>query len=589
MKNTPTPDSRIALGAPDGLVIAALIVLCLALAVSCTTMKDTPELEGSGPIIDQLEAEVLQSPYGMVATALPDASRIAVEVLESGGTAIDAAVAAAFALGVADPGDSGLGGSTHIVIRFADGRATVIDGSAVVPMRIDRRRLQKMRAEGIKWGMEFAAVPTTLAVLDYTTTRFGTFSLADLIAPSITLATSGYYATPFQEVSIRRYFDDLLQSDFLKYFVLDGGESPPRTTELQCRPILARTLQRIAEYGSSDFYRGEIAAEIAADMEARGGFVRRRDLANVRVREIRPLRGRYRGAVILAHPYPSIGGAVIEALNIFEHYPSEFFTLHTSEQLQVIAEAFHMATVDHERLLPVRTSDAVKARRQLLTEEHAAKRSAMIKRGEPVVGRVFAAPIQAPDVDGNTTQVSIVDRWGNAVSLTQSVGRFFGNKMASPRLGFPYNSLLEGQDHLSPQALIPTFMCPTIVAREGRVLLVLGTAASSRIPGVVATVISNIVDRDLPLREAILAPRILWSTSEGERIYVEVFPPIEEAEVDELGGFGYEPMFRTRPPVRQSRFTRFGAVNAVYVDPDSGEMSGVGDPRRNGHAQGVRF
>jgi len=132
-------------------------------------------------------------------------------------------------------------------------------------------------------------------------------------------------------------------------------------------------------------------------------------------------------------------------------------------------------------------------------------------------------------------------------------------------------------------------MCPSIVVKDGEVLLVLGSASSARIPGVVATVISNIVDRDLDLREAVIAPRVLWSTMQQLGVYAEIFPPITKEQIDELGAYGYEPIFRAQIPVKQSRFARFGAVNAVHFDRDSGVMTGVGDPRRNGNALGARF
>ena len=191
--------------------------------------------------------------------------------------------------------------------------------------------------------------------------------------------------------------------------------------------------------------------------------------------------------------------------------------------------------------------------------------------------------------DGHTTQISVIDRWGNAVSITQSLGRFFGNKKAPPGLGFPYNSFLEGAGELTSRAPIPTFMSPSIVVKDNNVLLVLGSASSGRIPGVVATVISNVVDRQFGVRQAVLAPRILWSTMQKQGIYAEVFGPITSKQVNQLGRFGYGSIFRAKLPVKQSRFSRFGAVNAVYLDPRSGVMTGVGDPRRNGSALGADY
>jgi len=568
----------------------ALIVLCSAVAIpACKTLTKAPEFPGMGPIVDRLETDVSHSLYGMVSTANQDSSRIAVEILESGGNAIDAAVAAAFAVGVSDSGDSGLGGATYILIRFADGRTTAIDGSALVPLRVDRNRLAEVQVAGDQYGMVLAAVPASLAALDYAASTYGTRPLADLIEPSIELAERGFHATPFHEVAIRSYFDDLLKSDYLKYFVLENGENPPSIETLQCRPVLATTLRRIAAGGSAEFYRGEMAAEIEADMAERGGFVSRDDLAILRVRELTPLRGTYRGTEVLAFPYPSMGGAVIQALNILERYPPDFIDQDTVGRYQVFAEAFHIATADHSRLMSDRSFVQANDRDRLLTKSFAAERAALIEPGQALVNEEFPPNQKEGNDDGNTTQISIVDRWGNAVSLTQTLGRFFGNKLAAPGLGFPYNSLLESEKELKARAPIPTTMCPSIVVQDGEVLLVLGSGSSNRIPGIVATVVSNVVDREFSLREAVLAPRILWGPFKRSSYYAEIIPPVTTEQIDELDSFGYEPILRTLPPARLSNFSRFGSTNAVLFDRVSGVMTGVGDPRRNGVSRGARF
>jgi len=168
--------------------IALVLLAGLAVLASCATtpVDEAPELPGAGPVVHELETTAAQSIYGMVAAANIETSSIAVDVLESGGNAVDAAVAAAFALGVSDPGDGGLGGAIYIMIRFADGRATVIDGSAVVPLRVDRERLAAVQAAKGESGIELGAVPGWLAALDVAASKYGTRPLAELIGPSIT-------------------------------------------------------------------------------------------------------------------------------------------------------------------------------------------------------------------------------------------------------------------------------------------------------------------------------------------------------------------------------------------------------------------
>jgi gamma-glutamyltranspeptidase/glutathione hydrolase len=549
---------------------------------------EAPQEEEFGPVVHRLETGEPQSFHGMVAAANPETTQIAVDILEAGGNAIDAAVAAAFALGVSDPGDSGLGGATFILIRFADGRATAIDGSAIVPLKVDLQRLKESHEAEKERGMELSAVPASLAALEYAALNYGTLSMAELIKPSFDLAIRGYRATAFQEVAIRTYFDDVLESDYLKYFVLDDGETPPSIDTLQCRPVLANTLRRIAFSGSYEFYRGSMAAEIEADMTERGGFVSRADLGILRIGEITPLRGTYRDTEVLAFPYPAMGGAVIQALNILERYPQDLLAADTSGRHQIVAETLHIATVDHDRVFSDGASVTSTDRERLHTKEYAADRAALIEPSRPLVSDEYP-PAQPEEDDGNTTQISVVDRWGNAVALTQSLGRFFGNKVMTPTLGFPYNSLLEGQLAARAREAIPSTVCPSIVVNDGEVLLVLGSGSSTRIPGIVTSVISNVVDRNLGLRDAVLAPRILWSFYMGSTFFAEIFPPITELQIDELGSFGYEPIWRALPPDKLSRFSLFGSVNAVHFDRETRVMTGVGDPRRSGHARGARF
>ena len=576
-------------GASNRTAVAGLTGLALLVACTTAVLEEETESDGQGPVVHQLDTDAPQSVYGMVAAPTREASLIATEVLEDGGNAVDAAVAAAFALSVTDPGDGGLGGAIYILIRLADGRTTAIDGSAVVPLRVDRERLRAVQASKAESGIELAAVPGSLAALAHVTERYGTRPLPDLISPSIELAERGYRATAFQEVSLRTYFEDVLQSDYLRYFMLDNGKSPPSVETLQCRPVLANTLRRIMVGGAEEFYRGSIAGEIDSDMQERSGFIDRDDLALLRVRELAPLRGTYRDVEVLAVPHPSMGGAVIEALNILEHYPSDFLDLDTVERLQVLTEAFHIAIADHERTIADDPLVALGGHEQLLTKEFAAERKTLIEPGRALVSDEFPAQQQGQGPEGNTAQVSVVDRWGNAVSLTHTLGRFYGNKFATPSLGFPYNSLLEGVSDPKARSPIPTSMCPTIVVRNGEVLLVLGSGSSNRIPGVVASVISNVVDRELGLADAVVAPRVLWGPYKGYSYYAEVFRSITEEQVNELSAFGYQPIYRVRLPVRLSLFSRTGSVNAVHFDSTTRTLTGVGDPRRNGAAAGARF
>jgi gamma-glutamyltranspeptidase/glutathione hydrolase len=297
----------------------------------------------------------------------------------------------------------------------------------------------------------------------------------------------------------------------------------------------------------------------------------------------------YRDVEVLTFPFPASGGALIESLNILETFDPRLLAEDTPRRHHIVLEAFHMAIVDHQRHWSDRSGLGDLRRQRLLEKDFAARRAALIRPGQPVVTTGFsAAPAHGLGTD-NTTHVSVIDQWGNAVALTQTIGRFFGNKMTTPSLGFPYNSLLEGGHLLADRSAIPNTMCPTIVATGGEALLVLGSASGDRIPGIVATIISNVVDRRLALGAAIDAPRVLWSISKDPGPHVEIWGPISTKQIDEIAGYGYPSIVRVEPPVNQSRFSRFGAVNAIHLETSTRIQTGVGDARRNGSAIAPRF
>lgn len=568
----------------------AVVAAALAGALSCSIASrpsDQPEK------VRRLVARPATSDLGMVASTSVEVNQIGVQILARGGNAVDAAVAMAVALGAADPGDSGIGGATFILIRMASGRAVAIDGSAPVPIRVSQPALRRLHDADRKFGPELATTPGSLAALELASSRYGTLPLRELIEPAIPIAEAGYRLTPFHRASIFKYLDDVRQSPTLARVVLDQAGDPLPTGTLIRWPGLARTLRRIADGGAAEFYQGAIAAEIEADMIASHGFVRRSDLMLVRARELEPYRGSYRGLEVLTFPPPGAGGAVIEGLNLLETFPQELLRSDGIERLQAVGEALHIAIDDHRALMPDSTRMQPFAQPEYLDKSYAASRAKVIELGRPVPESAFLARQYRPELESQTVQVSVIDRDGNAVSLTQSLGRFFGNKVVAHEMGFLYNTLLGGADpsnpaHLRPRNILPQDGAPTIVVADGRPLLVLGSAGSSRIAGIIATVISNVVDRRMTLVEAVQAPRVLWSegdTSKG--LGIEIYPPIRERHARALKAMGYHGGVQARFPSPYLELFRFGGVNAVYRDPATGRLTGVGDPRRNADARGL--
>jgi len=549
----------------------------------------------------ELEAPEARSDFGMVSTGSVEATHAAVRILEEGGNAIDAAVAASHVLGVADLDASGLGGMTYMVIRLATGRRTVIDGTSFTPLAVDVDELRRRKEADTLAddpGYTTAAVPTTLAALELARERYGTRSMADLLQPAIELAERGYRLSQIQIFWTERYFDRVMASDYLPYITLEDGRTIGKPGDLHCRPDLASTLRRIAADGVNSFYRGRIADQIEADMIRNGGFLRKTDLAMLRVCEVAPVRSTYRNVEILSLPRPGGGTKLIEALNILETYPSSFLAEHSVDRLTVLIETFRIARADGIRFasggdphLPLNDPT--------LSKEFARGRAQLINPKSMIPSDELLTPSEdecAP-IGESTTQVSVVDQFGNAVSMTQSLGRSFGGKAVTPGLGFPYSSFVEGFNfdrpecagYLHPRSQIQSDMAPTIVLRDGQLMVALGSPGSNRIPPIIATVISNMVDRGMGVRDAVVETRVLYGGVTQKRVQIEIVDPISEADAEIVDGAGYEEVRRTYFPDSPPRdIMLMGCVNAVAYDPETGVYTGVGDPRRHGYALGPR-
>ena len=552
-----------------------------------------PDAAGYDESPHQLRPAVEVSPNGMVVAGTEAAARVGAEILERGGNAVDAAVAVAFALGVTEPMSSGLGGQTFILLLRGDGRAVAIDGSCRVPGRVNTAELVAARASAEAHyiqGHRAVAVPGTVAALTHALDRYGTMSLDEVIQPAVDLAEFGYRLSSTAVAEIEIVASWLHFQEYVASMFLDVRGEVRGPGHLYCASDLASTLRAVARLGPDEFYRGEIAREIEADMVRHGGYVRAADLALVRATEVEPLRDRYRQLEVLSFPTPGGGGSLFEMLHILETFPPALLAGDSVDRLHLLIEAARIVKADAESdTLPVAIRDY-----WLRDRRRAAERARLIRFDRALREAEITQQGPVPYRALGTTQVSVADRHGTVVSLAQTVGAFFGSDVATPGLGFVYNANLNAFDFSNPRSprfVAPgpapqTTMTPTIVLAGGKPILVLGSAGSDRIVPAIAAVVSAVADRGLGACEAVASPRALWGASWGDaRPWVELAEEITAAKADVLEARGFADLFRLGFPAPWFDMSIFGGTNVVAIDHGSGAFVGVPDPRRQGAAR----
>ncbi len=538
---------------------------------------------------------VASSPLGVVVTSTPEASWAGVRMLEAGGNAVDAAVAAAFALTASDPGGSGLGGQTWMLVRLASGEERALLCPSRAPMRLDPHEVRAARLGSNLHGPKAAAVPTTVATLAHALRRYGTKSFADVLAPSIEAAEGGYRIQSAEHSFLGDYKGRLFDSGVLYPVYLTGpiGESgfpdPAPVGTCVRIPGLAGTLRRLAEAGPEDFYAGEIAAKLVEELRAEGGFFVREDLARVpaSVLDVAPVRGSYRGLTALSIPAPAGGSTFVMALQILDALPASALARPGLPRGHAIVEALRLARAESAaRSLATEVTEGPFVS-EWLTPRWAAAQAARIRPGRAIPEEELRPGGRRLPPARGTSHVSVVDAAGNAVSLTQSLGRYFGAAWAAPSLGFPLNAFVEPLDSadkaspawLGPGAAQPVPVAPIVLVEGGRTVLVAGTGGSSRIPSILLSFLAGIVDAGEGPAEACARPRLLWEDdSAGPRVMLEIAPPFTADDAEALREMGYGNVFTLTEPGRNS--ASFGGVHAIVRAPAAASWVGLADGRR---------
>ncbi len=506
------------------------------------------------------------SKKGMVSTAHWAASEAGAEILAEGGNAVDAAVAAAFALGVCEPAASGIGGQTMMLIHVGSRRRTVaLDGSSRAPNRAvpglltahDRRR-----------GYRATTVPTTPATLGWALKTYGSMKLRQVLQPAIRLARDGFIVSELLHRLTKRELSALRTHNAGSFFLKDG-KRPFAEGERFRQPILAGTLERLATKGVRDFYRGEIARAIDSDMAASNGLVRKDDLAQLPWPvERRPVSGHFGPWRVMTMPPPGAGRTLIEILNVMQQLSWRRRSIDTPEGAVALAAILERALIDRKDR-PFDPDFFWQAPdKRLMTEDYAKEVAKAVRK------RVKTA--------GETTHLSAMDAQGNAVALTQSIERVFGACVATPSLGFLYNNYMMAFEHedishpyyLRPNASPWASVAPTIVSVGQKPWMAIGSPGSERIVSAVAQVMLRLRLGQPPL-EAVAAPR-LHASLKGKVSFEAPRMRSDIARALERAGFTVDP--------REAYSFYLGCVQLVMRDGD--ELIGVADPRRDGAAKG---
>jgi gamma-glutamyltranspeptidase/glutathione hydrolase len=478
------------------------------------------------PGAGEAAAVPVETRNGMVVSANAIASQVGAAMLEAGGSAVDAAVATAFALAVVHPAAGNIGGGGFLLHRPARGEAVAYDFRETAPAAATPTMFLKGGRYDEARHHESAVavgVPGTVAGLYLAWQDGGRLPWERLLEPAIALAREGFMVSAGLAGSLRAVLPKMAPYPASRAQFSRDGE-PYELGDLLQQPDLAKTLERIAKKGPSGFYEGDVAGLVETEMRARGGLITRKDLESYRAKRRAPLRGSYRGYEILAMPPPTSGGVVLlEMLNVLEGYDLAKMGFGSAEYVHHLAEAMRRAYADRARYLGDPDLVPNLPVERLVSKEYAAglRRTIRDDRASVSSPTTFEWPAESAE----TTHVSVVDKDGDAVALTTTLEEGYGSKIVVPGAGFLLNNemgdfnagpgltdasgLIGTEPNLAaPGKRMLSSMAPTILTRDGRPFLVVGSPGGRTIPNTVLQVIVNVVDYGMNVQEAIDAPRV---------------------------------------------------------------------------------
>ncbi|MCP1763177.1 gamma-glutamyltranspeptidase/glutathione hydrolase [Bradyrhizobium japonicum] len=533
---------------------------------------------------------------GMVVSAQHLATQVGVDVLKRGGNAVDAAVAVGYALAVVYPAAGNLGGGGFMTIQLADGRKTFLDFRETAPKGATANMYLDKDGNVIKGistkGHLAVGVPGSVSGMEYAREKYGTMKRADLLAPAIQLAEQGFVLDQGDIDLLRTATDDFKDDPASSAIFLNNGQPFGVGDRLQ-QSELAKTLREISSKGTDGFYKGWVGSAIVASSQAGKGLLTQDDLDGYKTRELAPVECDYRGYHVISAPPPSSGGVVIcEILNILEGYPLKELGYHSAQAVHVQIEAMRHAYVDRNSYLG--DPDFVKnPLDRLLDKNYATKIRAVIDPNKAAISKDIK-PGVAPHEGSNTTHYSIADKDGNAVSVTYTLNDWFGGKVTAAKTGVLLNDemddftakvgvpnlygLVQGEANaIAPGKRPLSSMSPTIVTKDGKTVMVVGTPGGSRIITAVLQTMINAIDYGMNAQEAVDMPRIhqQWLPDMTNVENYALSPDTQKI----LEGMGHK--FGPPQPANHLAVIIVGAPSLDGKQVGNNRYYGANDPRRN--------
>ncbi|EMT6575385.1 gamma-glutamyltransferase [Providencia rettgeri] len=470
----------------------------------------------------------VEAKKGMVVSSQHLASQIGADILKSGGNAIDAAVAVGYAQAVVNPCCGNIGGGGFMTIHLADGKDLFINfretapGAASADMYLDKDG--KLIKDASLYGYLASGVPGTVKGLDYALEKYGTMSRQQVMAPAIKLAREGFVLTRADTDVLDTTTERFKQDPEVARIFLKPDGSSFQPGDLLVQTDLANTLEKIAQNGPSAFYEGEIPKIVEEASKKNGGILTAKDFADFTITDTAPVSCTYRGYQFISAPPPSSGGVTIcQTLNILEGYDLKEMGFNSADYIHTLTEAMRHAYMDRNTFLgdPEFVDNPTE---KLLSKTYAEELRKEIKPNQATPSTQVQPGI-GPHEKPETTHYSVVDEKGNAVSTTYTINGRFGSVVIPPGTGFFLNDemddfttkvgeknlygLVQGErNSIAPGKRPLSSMSPTIVTKDGKVFLVLGSPGGSRIISITLQTALNIIDHGMPPQEAVNAPRI---------------------------------------------------------------------------------